>query len=217
MKSEMKMFVFLNHLFNSELFCPSLKDQPERTALVFLGGVSVGLLVTLCAIVFQIHCRADCHYGNTNDIQHRHKVGHHHRQHICAHHQTSDGNTDPSSAVVVASRGTGASGASRASGAIESEVWDDAADLSAQRRRRFERALLHANMFTSSEGASHAQSHFKDPWIILLLWHLINLATLFNWQIFFVLVFTTFTKKNTSANIHKQGGKKGRDKYFRRI
>lgn len=167
MKSEMKMFVFLNRLFR-----PSLKDQPERTALVFLGGVSVGLLVTLCAIVFQIHCRADCHHGNTDDIQHRHKVGHHHRQHICAHHQTSDGNTDPSSAVVVASRGTGASGAS---GANEPEVWDEAADLSAQRRRRFERTLLHANMFTSSEGASHTQTHFKDPRIILLLWFLSDL------------------------------------------
>uniref|UniRef100_A0A3P9BWW6 Eva-1 homolog A (C. elegans) n=1 Tax=Maylandia zebra TaxID=106582 RepID=A0A3P9BWW6_9CICH len=34
-----------------------IADQPERTALVFLGGVCVGLLVTLCAIVFQIHCR----------------------------------------------------------------------------------------------------------------------------------------------------------------
>ncbi|XP_037553439.1 protein eva-1 homolog A [Nematolebias whitei] len=147
-----------------------IADQPERTALVFLGGVSVGLLVTLCAIVFQIHCRADCHYGNTNDLQHRHKVGHHHRQHICAHHQPSDGNADPSSALVVASRGTGVSVASGASGANEPEVWDDAADLSAQRRRRFERALLHANMFTSSEELDRAQRLEERERILREIW-----------------------------------------------
>uniref|UniRef100_A0A3P9BWL3 Eva-1 homolog A (C. elegans) n=1 Tax=Maylandia zebra TaxID=106582 RepID=A0A3P9BWL3_9CICH len=47
-----------------------IADQPERTALVFLGGVCVGLLVTLCAIVFQIHCRADCTMA-TLTISHR--------------------------------------------------------------------------------------------------------------------------------------------------
>ncbi|XP_017274242.1 protein eva-1 homolog A [Kryptolebias marmoratus] len=141
-----------------------IADQPERTALVFLGGVSVGLLVTLCAIVFQIHCRADCHYGNTNDLQHRHKVRHHGRQHICAQQRPSDSNADPSAAVVVASGGTGASGAN------EPEDWDDTTDLSAQRRRRFERALLHANMFTSSEELDRAQRLEERERILREIW-----------------------------------------------
>ena len=37
-------------------------------------------------------------------------------------------------------------------GESESEDWDDPSDPSARRRRRFERALLHATMFTSAEG-----------------------------------------------------------------
>ncbi|MEQ2308132.1 hypothetical protein AMECASPLE_025002 [Ameca splendens] len=123
-----------------------IADQPERTALVFLGGVCVGLLVSLCAIVFQIHCRADCHYGNSNDLQNRQRVRHHRRQHICALPQPSDGNPDSSAAVIVASGATGHTGD------CESEDWDDTCDLSARRRRRFERALLNATMFTSAEG-----------------------------------------------------------------
>ncbi|XP_013872643.1 protein eva-1 homolog A [Austrofundulus limnaeus] len=141
-----------------------IADQPERTALVFLGGVSVGLLVTLCAIVFQIHCRADCHYGNTNDLQHRQKVGRPRGQHVCAPRQPSDGNPDPSGAVAVASGGTGASGAN------ESEDWDELTDLSAQRRRRFERALLHANMFTSSEELDRAQRLEERERILREIW-----------------------------------------------
>lgn len=129
------------------LFLLSLSDQPEQTALVFLGGVCVGLLVTLVAIVFQIHCRADCHYGNTNNSSHRHRSRQHHRRHHnCPHRQPGDNNPD-STAVVAA--GTGPAGDS------ESEEWDETSDLSARRRRRFERALLHATMFTSAEGTSH--------------------------------------------------------------
>ncbi|XP_044055809.1 protein eva-1 homolog A isoform X2 [Siniperca chuatsi] len=121
-----------------------IADQPERTALVFLGGVCVGLFVTLCAIVFQIHCRADCHYGNNKHPHHRHRNRHHHRRHhSCPHHQPIDSN--PDNTAVVTSGGPGPSGDS------ESEDWDDTSDLSARRRRRFERALLHATMFTSTE------------------------------------------------------------------
>lgn len=132
--------------------CSSLStDQPERTALVFLGGVCVGLLVTLCAIVFQIHCRADCHYGNSSHPHHRHRNRHHHRRHhSCPHHQPIDSN--PDSTAVVTSEGAGPAGDS------ESEDWDDTSDLSARRRRRFERALLHATMFTSAEGITHTHT-----------------------------------------------------------
>ncbi|KAF3686288.1 XK-related protein 5 [Channa argus] len=121
-----------------------IADQPERTALVFLGGVCVGLLVTLVAIVFQIHCRADCHYGNSNNPNHRHRnKQHHRRRHTCPHHQLSDSN--PDNTAVVASPGT------RPAGDSESEDWEETSDLTARRRRRFERALLHATMFTSAE------------------------------------------------------------------
>ncbi|XP_070766570.1 protein eva-1 homolog A [Enoplosus armatus] len=115
-----------------------IADQPERTALVFLGGVCVGLLVTLCAIVFQIHCRADCHYGNNKHTHHRHRNRHHHR---------------PGPA-----------------GDSESEDWDDTSDLSARRRRRFERALLHATMFTSAEELDRAQRLEERERILREIW-----------------------------------------------
>ncbi|XP_047436745.1 protein eva-1 homolog A [Mugil cephalus] len=147
-----------------------IADQPERTALVFLGGVCVGLLVTLCAIVFQIHCRADCHYGNSNNPQHRHRNKHHHHHHHrhhrrnpnCPHRQLGD--SDPDQTAVVASGGTGPTGDS------ESEDWDDTSDLSARRRRRFERALLHATMFTSAEELDRAQRLEERERILREIW-----------------------------------------------
>lgn len=48
----------------------------------------------------------------------------------------------------------------------EAEEWDDASELSARRRRRFERALLHASMFTSAEGTRtehHDTLQHHDP------------------------------------------------------
>lgn len=125
-------------------------DQPERTALVFLGGVCVGLLVTLSAIVFQIHCRADCHYGNSNKPQLHPKKRHrqHRRQHRrgCPFHQAAGSAPDDGAAA--------RAGASGPAGDSDAEDWDDMSDLSARRRRRFERALLNATMFTSAEGTS---------------------------------------------------------------
>uniref|UniRef100_A0A8C6WZD4 Eva-1 homolog A (C. elegans) n=1 Tax=Neogobius melanostomus TaxID=47308 RepID=A0A8C6WZD4_9GOBI len=107
-----------------------IADQPETTALVFLGGVSVGLLVTLCAIVFQIHCRADCHYGN-NPPKKR--------------HMWPTGNS-------------------------ESEDWDESCDMSARQRRRFERALLNATMFTSAEELDRAQRLEERERILREIW-----------------------------------------------
>lgn len=135
-----------------------LPDQPERTALVFLGGVCVGLLITLSAIVFQIHCRADCHYGNTNQPHRRHRKKHHHHHHHhrpnCPHHrQAIEGHTE--STAVVTATGAGQAGDS------ESEEWDETADLSTRRRRRFERALLNATMFTSAEGISSTNPQLR--------------------------------------------------------
>ncbi|XP_075965848.1 protein eva-1 homolog A [Anarhichas minor] len=115
-----------------------IADQPERTALVFLGGVCVGLLVTLCAIVFQIHCRTDCHYGNSKHPHHRHRNRHPQR--------------------------TGPAGDS------ESEDWDDTSDLSSRRRRRFERALLHATMFTSAEELDRTQRLEERERILREIW-----------------------------------------------
>lgn len=127
-------------------------DQPERTALVFLGSVCVGLVITLSAIVFQIHCRADCHYGNSNQPHRRHRRKHHHHHHHhhrphCPHHRQAI-ESHPESMAVVTRSGEGPGGDS------ESEEWDETADLSTRRRRRFERALLNASMFTSAEGIS---------------------------------------------------------------
>ncbi|KAM6942691.1 protein eva-1 homolog A isoform 1-T2 [Xenentodon cancila] len=142
-----------------------IADQPERTALVFLGGVCVGLLVTLCAIVFQIHCRADCHYGNSNNFHHRHRTRHRHsRRHSCPHPEPGDGNPGDTAAVVLASGGTGPAGDS------EPEDWDDTSDRSARRRRRFERALLNATMFTSSEELDRAQRLEERERILRDIW-----------------------------------------------
>lgn len=156
----------LNELKSFHHFSPYplfLLDQPERTALVFLGGVCVGLLVTLGAIVFQIHCRADCHYRNSSHPHHRHRKRHHQRHHhSCPHHQPVDSN--PDSTAVVTSGGTGRAGDS------ESEDWDETSDLSARRRRRFERALLHATMFTSAEGISH--THVTHMWRLVTVIHI---------------------------------------------
>ncbi|KAK2920345.1 protein eva-1 homolog A isoform X2 [Channa argus] len=140
-----------------------IADQPERTALVFLGGVCVGLLVTLVAIVFQIHCRADCHYGNSNNPNHRHRnKQHHRRRHTCPHHQLSDSN--PDNTAVVASPGT------RPAGDSESEDWEETSDLTARRRRRFERALLHATMFTSAEELDRAQRLEERERVLREIW-----------------------------------------------
>ncbi|XP_029903319.1 protein eva-1 homolog A-like [Myripristis murdjan] len=144
-----------------------IADQPERTALVFLGGVCVGLLVTLCAIVFQIHCRADCHYGNSQHPHHRRGNRHHHRHlhHHCPRHQPGDSNPDNNNmAVVVASGGAGPGGES------ESEDWDDTSDLSARRRRRFERALLHTSVFTSAEELDRTQRLEERERILREIW-----------------------------------------------
>uniref|UniRef100_A0A8C4QV04 Eva-1 homolog A, regulator of programmed cell death n=1 Tax=Eptatretus burgeri TaxID=7764 RepID=A0A8C4QV04_EPTBU len=35
-------------------------EHPERAALVCLSGLVVGLLLTLCGLVYGIHCRRDC-------------------------------------------------------------------------------------------------------------------------------------------------------------
>ncbi|KAM6949963.1 protein eva-1 homolog A [Lycodopsis pacificus] len=140
-----------------------IADQPERTALVFLGGVCIGLLVTLCAIVFQIHCRTDCHYGNSKHPHHRHRNRHpQRRHHSCPLHQPIDSN--PDNTAVVASGGTGPAGDS------ESEDWEDTSDLSSRRRRRFERALLHATMFTSAEELDRTQRLEERERILREIW-----------------------------------------------
>ncbi|XP_056269111.1 protein eva-1 homolog A isoform X2 [Pseudoliparis swirei] len=133
-----------------------IADQPERTALVFVGGVCVGLFVTLCAIVFQIHCRADCHYGNNKHPKHRRGNKHHHHRHAsCPLHQPVD--SSPDNAAVVVTGGAGPAGDS------ESEDWDGRSDLSSRRRRHFERALLNGTMFTSSEGThTHTHTHTRE-------------------------------------------------------
>ncbi|KAG7465650.1 hypothetical protein MATL_G00155750 [Megalops atlanticus] len=37
-----------------------IADHPEHTALYFVCGVCLGLVLTLCALVVQISCRTDC-------------------------------------------------------------------------------------------------------------------------------------------------------------
>ncbi|KAM9860900.1 protein eva-1 homolog A-like [Aulostomus maculatus] len=139
-----------------------IADQPERTALVFLSGVCVGLLVTLCAIVFQIHCRADCHYGNSNHPHHRHRKRQQHSHLSCQLQQPLDSNPDNMAVVP--------SGGSRPTGDSEAEDWDESADLTARRRRRFERALLHAGMFTSAEELDRAQRLEERERILREIW-----------------------------------------------
>ncbi|XP_076011447.1 protein eva-1 homolog A [Genypterus blacodes] len=144
-----------------------IADQPERTALVFVGGVCVGLLVTLCAIVFQIHCRADCHYGNSKHPHHRHGKRHNHHGPRCPHHQPRG--SDPSSNTAAAATAA----ARRPAGDTESEDWEDTADLSARQRRRFERALLPSvptAVFTSAEELDRAQRLEDRERILREIW-----------------------------------------------
>ncbi|XP_056135248.1 LOW QUALITY PROTEIN: protein eva-1 homolog A [Lampris incognitus] len=137
-----------------------IADQPERTALVFLGGVCIGLFVTLCAIVFQIHCRADCHYGNSNRPHHHHGQGHRHRH--GQHRHLTGGNPDNTTVVVSGGRGQADN---------ESEDWEDTtSDMSARRRRRFERALLHTSVFTSAEELDRAQRLEERERILHEIW-----------------------------------------------
>ncbi|XP_029000555.1 protein eva-1 homolog A isoform X2 [Betta splendens] len=141
-----------------------IADRPERTALVFLGSVCVGLLVTLAAIVFQIHCRADCHYGNTDKPGRRHGNRQHPRRpRGCPHHGPGDGN--PGGAAAAA-----AAGAAPGGGDSDAEEWDETSDLSARRRRRFERALLHATMFTSAEELDRAQRLEERERVLREIW-----------------------------------------------
>ncbi|XP_077451252.1 protein eva-1 homolog A [Stigmatopora argus] len=139
-----------------------ITDRPERTALVFLGGVSVGLLVTLCAVVFQIHCRADCHYGNSKHPRHHHHHHHRHRRHhhhVCRHHRHRV-EARPDDAAAVA--GPAEDG--------ETEDWDETEDVSSRRRRRFERALLHAGTFTSAEELDRSQRLEERERILREIW-----------------------------------------------
>uniref|UniRef100_A0AAV2LNC1 EVA1 domain-containing protein n=1 Tax=Knipowitschia caucasica TaxID=637954 RepID=A0AAV2LNC1_KNICA len=136
-----------------------IAEQPEKTALVFLGGVCGGLLLTLCAIVFQIHCRADCHYGK-NPPKKRHKCRHPGRLPACPLHQHSDSNMHNT----MVPYGTGATGDN------QSEDWDESCDLSTRRRRRFERALLNATMFTSAEELDRAQRLEERERVLREIW-----------------------------------------------
>ncbi|KAM9432260.1 protein eva-1 homolog A-like isoform 2-T9 [Salvelinus alpinus] len=127
-----------------------IADQPERAALVFVSGVCVGLLLTLCALVVQIHCRTDCHYSNRRRHHHQHRNRthhHHHGDHHCHHHhQPGNPNTGNPGVTTETSEDS------------ESEDWDDRnSDLTARRRRRFERTLLQTSVFTSAEELERAQ------------------------------------------------------------
>ncbi|KAJ7990973.1 hypothetical protein DPEC_G00292420 [Dallia pectoralis] len=140
-----------------------IADQPERAALVFVGGVCVGLLLTLCALVVQIHCRTDCYYSNRRRHHHQHGNSTHHRHHRDphCHHRLRPGNP-------VAGNPGVATGTSEDS---ESEDWDEeTSDLSARRRRRFERTLLHTSVFTSAEELERAQRVEQRERIIREIW-----------------------------------------------
>lgn len=160
-----KEMALLSNLLAAYTF---IADQPERTALVFLGSVCVGLVITLGAIVFQIHCRADCHYGNSKQPHRRHRRKHHHHHHHhhrphCPHHRQAI-ESHPESMAVVSHSGE------RPGGDSESEDWDETADLSTRRRRRFERALLNASMFTSAEELDRAQRLEERERILREIW-----------------------------------------------
>ncbi|KPP66477.1 hypothetical protein Z043_115023, partial [Scleropages formosus] len=84
-------------------------DHPERTALYFMCGVCLGLLLTLLALVVQISCRVDCGGGRSSS------------------------------------------------------------DLSARRRRRFERTLR-TNVFASAEELERAQRLEERERIVREIW-----------------------------------------------
>uniref|UniRef100_A0A4W5RWK0 Eva-1 homolog A (C. elegans) n=1 Tax=Hucho hucho TaxID=62062 RepID=A0A4W5RWK0_9TELE len=140
-----------------------IADQPERAALVFVSGVCVGLLLTLCALVVQIHCRTDCHYSNRRRHHHQHRNRthhHHHGDHHCRHHhQPGNPNTGNPGITTETSEDS------------DSEDWDDRnSDLTARRRRRFERTLLQTSVFTSAEELERAQRVEERERIMREIW-----------------------------------------------
>ncbi|CAL8243528.1 unnamed protein product [Lota lota] len=150
-----------------------IADQPERTGLVFLAGVCVGLFVTLCAIVFQIHCRTDCHYGNShhpqhhhpsNKPQHQHQLQHQHQHQLQLQQHACPRNSNPENMTLIPAGGRGPSGDN------QSEDWEDPADLSARQRRRFERALLSTRVFTSADDLDRSQRLEERERILREIW-----------------------------------------------
>ncbi|KAL0969826.1 hypothetical protein UPYG_G00232790 [Umbra pygmaea] len=140
-----------------------IADQPERAALVFVSSVCAGLLLTLCALVVQIHCRTDCYYSNRRRHHHQRSnrtICHQHKEHRCPHHH-QPGNPDTRNPAVN----------TETSEESDSEDWDDGtSDLSARRRRRFERTLLHTSVFTSAEELERAQRVEQRERIIREIW-----------------------------------------------
>ncbi|XP_067116987.1 protein eva-1 homolog A-like isoform X1 [Osmerus mordax] len=128
-----------------------LADHPERAALVFVSGVCVGLLLTLFALVFQVHCRTDCHYSSRRRRHHDDSRPRRHRgdPHCPIHH--------PAVAVT---------GEDNRSGDLD----DVTADLSSRRRRLSERTLVRTSVFTSAEELERAQRLEDRERILREIW-----------------------------------------------
>ncbi|CAL8315207.1 unnamed protein product [Boreogadus saida] len=131
-----------------------IADHPERGALFFVCGVCLGLLLTLFALVVQISCRTDCPSrprpphgsGSAGGGGGKKKK----RARLAAASTDDDDDDDDDSSD------------------SDSE-WDTASDVSARRRRRFERTL-NTNVFTSAEELERAQRLEERERIIREIW-----------------------------------------------
>ncbi|CAL8391968.1 unnamed protein product, partial [Gadus morhua 'NCC'] len=123
-----------------------IADHPERGALFFVCGVCLGLFLTLFALVVQISCRTDCPsrqrppHGSGSGGGGKKK-----RARLAADSTDDDDSSDSDS------------------------EWDTASDVSARRRRRFERTL-NTNVFTSAEELERAQRLEERERIIREIW-----------------------------------------------
>ncbi|XP_018582278.2 protein eva-1 homolog A [Scleropages formosus] len=122
-------------------------DHPERTALYFMCGVCLGLLLTLLALVVQISCRVDCGGGRSRWRRKRRRPPGTARRRIAE---------------------TRGRDSSDSSGGSDSD-WDASSDLSARRRRRFERTLR-TNVFASAEELERAQRLEERERIVREIW-----------------------------------------------
>uniref|UniRef100_A0AAY4CLG0 EVA1 domain-containing protein n=2 Tax=Denticeps clupeoides TaxID=299321 RepID=A0AAY4CLG0_9TELE len=116
--------------------------HPERTALFFMCGVCLGLFLTLFTLVVQISCRMDCKPSRGQGQRQRRPAPKHQRRPADSDSDTSDS---------------------------DDSDWDTGSDLSARRRRRFERTL-NTNVFTSAEELERAQRLEERERIIREIW-----------------------------------------------
>ncbi|CAL8315709.1 unnamed protein product [Lota lota] len=135
-----------------------IADHPERGALFFVCGVCLGLFLTLFALVVQISCRTDCPPRRRPPTGSGGGGG----------GGGGSGKKKKKKRARLADSADSAADDDDDSSDSDSD-WDTTSDLSARRRRRFERTL-NTNVFTSAEELERAQRLEERERIIREIW-----------------------------------------------